>query len=515
MRERAVTARTDGRRSHLALAPNAVGLVALVLFAITTAGPALSADSGLVVSADYAGGSTPLAVVLATAAMMLVAASLGQLAKHLPSAGGLYTYTSNGLGKVVGFVAGWLLLLGYVLVPPLVILVFAYVLQANLTASENAPTWIWAPIAAGVLIIGWALTLRGVRISTRAGVILGVLEILIFVVFAIQLIVLAGHHNTLRVFGTNVGNSSGLGSVFVAMIYAVLAFIGFDGVASMAEETKQPRRNVPRALIWSTLAMGVFWLLCYYAASVYFGPNKMASDFGALNGGDPWSGLAHKLWGGGWILILVAVLSSAFASSTNSANAGTRIAYSLGRTRLLPRQLGLVHPRWRTPHIALTVQAVITLGLMLGLGYGLHSPETAFAFIGTVLTILFVVVYGVVCIACIAYFWRQQRSEFNVFLHFVVPLLGVAFMVPVLLASLGIDFGGLGIAPLTGDLTKAPVVAGVWLLIGIVVLVVVQLRDPDRLTRMRSLFVDDQAAAPAELDQPAAAPRDPVVGVQP
>jgi amino acid transporter len=491
------------------LLPNAVGLAAVVLFAITTAGPALSADSGLVVSTSYAGGSTPLAVLLATIAILLVAASLGQLAKYLPSAGGLYTYTSHGLGKMIGFLTGWLLILGYVLIPPLVILVFAYVSQADLTANAGAPSWLWAPIALAVVIAGWALTIRGVRLSTRAGVVLGALEILIFVAFAIELIVLAGSHNTLRVFEPSTGNSAGMGGVFVAMIYAVLAFIGFDGVASMAEETRQPRRNIPRALIWSTIAMGVFWLLCYYAAVVYFGPAK-AGNFAALNGGDPWGGLAHKLWGGAWLLILVAVLSSAFASSTNSANAGTRIGFSLGRSGLFPSALGRVHPRFRTPHVALTAQAVLTIAIMAGLGYGLGSPETAFAFIGTVLTILFVVVYGIVCVACIAFFLTERRDVFNPFLHVLVPLLGVLFMVPVLIASFGINFGNLGIAPLGGSLRWAPLTAAVWLALGIAALLFLRGRDPARLARMRDLFVEHDQSAGVAVSAPPVEPGAPL-----
>jgi amino acid transporter len=491
------------------LLPNAVGLIAVILFAITTAGPALSADSGLVVSTSYAGGSTPLAVLLATVAILLVAASIGQLAQHLPSAGGLYTYASHGLGRVAGFLTGWLLILGYVLIPPLVVLVFAYVSQADLTANAGAPSWIWAPIAVAVVAVGWGLTIRGVRISTRAGVVLGALEMLIFVAFAINLIALAGSHNTLRVFEPSVGNTDGMGSVFVAMIYAVLAFIGFDGVASMAEEARQPRRNIPRALIWSTVAMGAFWLLCYYAAVVYFGPDRTANPahgFAALNGGDPWGGLAHRLWGGAWLLILLAVLSSAFASSTNSANAGTRIGFSLGRSGLFPRPLGYVHDRFRTPHVALTAQAALTIAVMLGLGYGLGSPETAFAFIGTVITILFVVVYGIVCVACIAYFLTERRAAFNPVLHLLIPLLGVLFMVPVLIASFGINFGDLGIAPLAGTLRWAPLASGIWLLLGIGALTAIHRRDPGRLGQMRHLFVEDGGKQQAAIASPPVEP---------
>lgn len=479
----------------------AIGLTAVVFLAITTAGPALSADSGLAFSASYAGGATPLALVLATVAILFVAVCLGQLGKHLPSAGGLSTYAVNGLGRSAGFVTGWLLVLGYVLIPPLVVLVFAYVLQGNLTTDVGAPTWIWAPIAVFVALAGWAFTYRGIRISADLGVVLGSLELLVFVVFALWLIVKAGSHNSFDVFTSpHLGNSNGMGSVFAAMIYAVLAFIGFDGAAAIAEETKNPRRNIPRALIYSALAMGVFWIFTYYAAVVFWGPAKVANPthgFLEFNGGDPWSGMARELWGGAWVLILIAVLSSAFASSTGSVVAGSRIGYSLGRSKLLPEPLSRIHPKFKTPFVAITVETVISIALMLGLGYGLGSPITAFGFIGALLTILFVVVYGLAAVACFGYFWRQRRSDFNVFLHVVCPLLSLVFLIPVLVASFGLNFGNLGIVPLTGDAEWTPLIALIWFLIGLGFMIAFKLNHPERLSSLGKLFGDSSTVGHA------------------
>jgi amino acid transporter len=492
---------------------NAIGLLAVVFIAITTAGPALSADSGLVFSASYAGGATPLAVLLATVAILFVAVCLGQLGKHLPSAGGLSTYAVNGLGRSAGYITGWLLVLGYILIPPLVVLVFSYVAQANLTASFGAPTWIWAPIAVVVAIVGWALTYRGIKISTEVGVVLGALELLIFLAFAAYLIVDAGSRNTLQVFSPHLGNTDGMGSVFVAMIYAVLAFIGFDGAAAIAEETRQPKRNIPRALIGSAVAMGAFWLICYYAAVVWWGPTKIispTSGFIAFNGGDPWSGMARQLWGGAWILILIAVLSSAFASSTGSILAGSRIGYTLGRSSLLPTPVSRIHPRFRTPTVAITLQTLISVGLMLGLGFGIGGPLNAFGFIGTVLTILFVVIYGLAAVASFAYYLRRRRGEFNIALHFLCPLLALLFLIPVLIASFGINFAGLGIAPLAGDSRWGPLVAAVWLVAGVGLLIWFRAAHPDRLGALGRLFGEDPVDAP-EVDPDTALSRGPSV----
>jgi amino acid transporter len=481
------------------LTPNAIGLVAVVFIAITTAGAALSADSGLVFSASYAGGATPLAVLLGTVAMLLVAVCLGQLGKHLPSAGGLATYTTNGLGRYAGYITGWLLVLGYLLIPPLVVLVFSYVAQANLTAHFGTPTWVWAPIAVVVSVIGWALTSRGIRISRDTAVVLGVLEMVVFLAFAAFLIVEAGSRNSLRVFSPHLGNTNGMGSVFVAMIYVVLAFIGFDGAAAVAEETKNPKRNIPRALIYSALAMGAFWLFCYYAAVVYWGPTKIIdpkSGFIVFNGGDPWSGMAQNLWGGAWVLILFAVLVSAFASSTGSIVAGSRIGYSLGRSHLLPEPVARIHSRYRTPFVAISLQTLISIGIMMGLGYGLGGPIGAFGFIGVVITILFVVIYGVVSVASCAYYLRRRRDEFNFFLHLVCPVLSVLFLIPVLIASFGINFLNLGIVPLAGDSRWAPLVTGLWLVAGIGLMFWFRLRNPSSLASLGAVFQDEPTSEP-------------------
>src|SRR5437763_7294407 len=110
----------------------------------------------------YAGGATPLAVLLALVACLFVAISIGQLARHLPSAGGLYTYSARGLHPTVGFFVAWGFMLAEPLVAPLLYLIFGNVIGVFLTNHFNTPTWLWAPFAALAGIGVWALVFRGV-----------------------------------------------------------------------------------------------------------------------------------------------------------------------------------------------------------------------------------------------------------------------------------------------------------------------------------------------------------------
>ncbi|HEY9288053.1 MAG TPA: APC family permease [Candidatus Dormibacteraeota bacterium] len=476
------------------LEANAVGLAPTLFQSITHMAPAAAVAFSIIVGAPYAGGSLPLSVLLALIACLLVAISIGQLARHLPSAGGLYTFSARGLHPYVGFLVAWGFMMAEPIVAPLLYLIFGNELAANLNSHFGWPLWLWAPFAAIAGLIVWFLTYRGIRLSTRTGVALGTFEIVVFVALALTLIVSAGSHNTLSVFGPNTGNEKGWGSVFPGMIYAILAFIGFEASAPLAEEAREPRKTIPRAVFLSALLIGLFYLLCYYAATVYFGPSKMAdpkNGFFATNNNDPWSYMAQAVWGPGLIIVILAVLNSAIANSNAGANAATRVGFALSRIGLLPRLLSRIHPRFRTPYWAVNVQAVGGILLALLLGWAAGGPLLAFALLGTIAGIIVVVIYILTNLSNLVFYLRDRRGEFNVLWNGIVPIVGSIIFLPALLASLGIDFAGLGIGALTAPANLAPIIIGVWMVIGIALLIYFASRSPERITETGKVFLDE------------------------
>ncbi|TMD33892.1 MAG: APC family permease [Chloroflexi bacterium] len=475
------------------LEKDAIGLAPVLFQSITHMAPAAAVAFSIIFAVTYAGGATPLAVVLALVACLFVAVSIGQLARHLPSAGGLYTYSARGLHPVAGFFVAWGFMLAEPLVAPLLYLIFGNVIAVFLQNHFNTPIWLWAPFAAAAGIGVWVLVYRGVRISTEAGVVLGAFEIVVFLALAITLIIAAGSHNTLSVFSPNTGNTNGWGSVFAGMVYTVLAFIGFEASVPLAEEAKDPRRTLPRAVVLSCVLIGVFYLICYYGAMVYFGPN-MAADpkngFFLFNGGDPWDGLAAKVWGPFSILVLLAIINSAFANSNAGANAATRVGYALGRVGILPRALANVHPRFKTPYIAVHTQGALGIAVALILGFALQGPLNAFALLGTIATIIIVFIYILTNLANLVFYMRERRDELNPILNVAVPILGILIFIPVLLAAFGVDFGGLGIAGLTAPANAAPWVVGAWFVFGLVVFVLYRVRAPGRIEETAKLFIE-------------------------
>jgi amino acid transporter len=470
---------------------NAVGLAPTLFQSITHMAPAAAVAFSIIVGVPYAGGSIPLAVLLALVACLLVAVSIGQLARHLPSAGGLYTFSSRGLHPYVGFLVAWGFMLAEPLVAPLLYLIFGNELQANLTSHFGWPTWLWAPFAVAAGLIVWFLTYRGIRLSTRTGVALGTFEIVVFLALALTLIVAAGGNNTLAVFAPNTGNTNGWGSVFPGMIFAILAFIGFEASLPLAEEVKEPRRTIPRAVFLSALLIGLFYLVCYYGATVYFGPNKMLKDFTAYNGGDPWSGLAQAVWGPGLVIVILAVLNSAIANSNAGANAATRVGYSLARIGLLPRTLQKVHPRFRTPYVAVNVQALGGIILAVGLGLVAGGALPAFALLGTVATIIVVTIYILTNLSNLVFYLRERRAEFNVLWNGIVPVVGSLIFLPALIAAFGIDFAGLGITGLAPPTNLAPIIILIWMVAGIALLIYFATTKPERIADTGRVFLDE------------------------
>jgi len=261
------------------LKANAVGLVPVLFQSITHMAPAAAVAFSIIFATPYAGGSTALAVVLALVACLLVASCIGQLARHLPSAGGFYTYASRSLNPSAGFLVGWGFLLSEPIVAPLLFLIFGNLLDTTLHSTLGTPLgtwWIWSIVAA-VIVLG--LTYFGVQLSTETGAVLGAFEIVVFLALAITLIVQAGSKNTLQVFTPSLAADTrlgGLSGIAQGMIFGILAFIGFEASIPLAEETKDPRRTIGRAVLLSCLGIGLFYVFTTYAGTVAFGPDTVS-----------------------------------------------------------------------------------------------------------------------------------------------------------------------------------------------------------------------------------------------
>jgi amino acid transporter len=476
---------------------NAIGLTEVLFQSITHMAPAVATALSIGAATAFAGGLTPLAVVLAMVAALFSAYSIGELAKHLPSAGGMYTYVARGLGSFAGWLMAWAFLLAEPIVPAALYAsfgLFGAAFITTLTGFTNDLLWLPLAVLCGLLV--WWLVYRGISLSTRVGVALGLVEIGIFVLISALLIINAGSRNTLSVF---VPGDAGLLPALQGMVFCLLAFVGFEAAAPLAEETRDPKRTIRRAVLLSAVLIGVFYVFCYYAATVYFGPERMQSEFLGFNNFDPWGGMADEVLPGiGALLVTFAIINSSLANANAGANASTRAIFALGRSRILPEAFAAVHLTYRTPVNAVHLQGI--LGIVLAVALGLifrdvttGGPLTTYIFIGYALGLLFAGMYIAVNIASLGYYMGERRAELNVVKHVIVPIVGVILLIPAFLGVLGgltIPLLDITLPPLASPYNIVPPLVGIWMLAGIVVYFVLRSRNASTLERVGDVMVE-------------------------
>ncbi|WHU48768.1 APC family permease [Gordonia sp. L191] len=487
------------------LAKDSVTLSEATFVSIATMAPGVGAAFAVAAGAGFAGGALSASVVFALMGCLFVGLAIGQLAKKIASAGGMASYLAVAFHGAAGFLAGWGTLLVYAAAIPYLGLLVGSMLGGALDGALGLGYTGWW-IVGCLLCVGVAALLNflGAQFGTRVGLTLGALEIIVLLVISVWMIVKAGDRNGLAVFGTafaNVDGFQGFSGIIAGAIYAFLAFIGFDAAVPLAEEARDPQKTIARAVVGSVIGVGAFFVITTYASTVYFGPEKY-SGFLQYGNGDPWMEMTRNLWGAGWVILLVTLLSSGLASANGAGMAATRTAWALGRARTLPAGLARLHQRFASPVIAIAVvfSVALAVAIVAGLAFG---PVDAFTMMGTVLTVAVLPIYMAVCIACPVYYLRFHRAEFRVIRHGLLPLLGLAFLLPTFCAGAGIPLFSF-VGELSYPMNLAGYIVGAWWIAGVAAVIYLQMRHPRRLDPAEMIpghrSVREVASATNEID---------------
>jgi amino acid transporter len=472
---------------------DAIGLREVLFQSITDMAPGAAIAASIPAGTLYAGGALPLSVLIALVACLLSASCIGLLARELPSAGSLATYAARGLHPAIGFLTAWGYVLVGVLIAPLVLLQLGFTTASTINSEfAGYPAGLWWPWSLAGAVIILAAGFYGIKTSARLGTVLGITEIAIFLVLAVFFVVHAGHANTAAVFTTKYTPKGyhGVSGVIAGSVYSVLAFGGFEGAAPLAEEARNPRRTIPRAVLLATLGIGLLYVFTTYAVDVAFGPAGFAG-FGS-SGSSSWEGMARSLYGLFWFFVFLAIVNSTIANANAGMNVASRTGFAMGRIGAFPQVLARVHRRHHSPVVAIVVAFAATVAVTLGLGLG-YGPTSAFAMVGTGIVIILVAVYVVVNAACIGYFASPARRgpgrRWNPLLHLVIPLAGIAAFVPAWLTAAGIRVFSF-VAPLSAPSSyMGPGVAG-FMVVGVIYLAYLYIRDPRRVAEVGLVHLD-------------------------
>jgi putrescine importer len=363
------------------------------------------------VVSNIARGHVVTTILIAMVAMLFTAISYGRMARVYPRAGSAFSYVSEELNPKLGYVVGWAMLMDYLLNP---IICIIWCSQAARNVVPGVPYAFWVICFA---LLSTYLNTRGIQTSGRVNAILSIAMSLVVILFlgeGVRYILSTVHptaQDLLRPFYDPTTFSTSL--VFRGTSVAVLTYIGFDGISTMAEEVENPRRNILLATVFTCLIIGILSMIQVYVAQLAwpatqpFPPSMVDTAFVHV---------AARVGGTFLFQLLNATLLIANMGSAIAAQFGaSRLMYSMGRDNSLPpRVFGAIHPRHHVP-----LNNVLIVGVIALMGAFLLTYEQGAELLNFGAFIAFI---GVNAAALVHY---KFRSKEKVILPLLIPALGI------------------------------------------------------------------------------------------
>jgi putrescine importer len=391
--------------------------------------------------AETTGGAAPAAYLVALVAMLFTAHSYGRMAIAYPVAGSAYTYVRRSIDPRVGFLVGWAVLLDYLFLPMVIWLIGGSYLSAQF---PGIPIGVWI---VGFIVITTLLNILGIKVADKANYVLMAFQLLVlvfFVALAIGSVMSANGAGGLASGQPFFNDTASFATISAAAAIAAYSFLGFDAVTTLTEETVNPRRTVPRAIMLVALiGGGIFVAVSYVTQLVHpggvFEDSASAASSIALQ-------IGGQLFGA---VFLAGLVVAQFASGLAAQASASRLLYAMGRYSVLPKAVfGRLSEKFHTPVANLVITGIVGLiAIFLDV-----ATSTSFINFGAFIA------FTMVNVAVIVYWVRRRREgeHLNPWLYVVAPAVGVVVIVA-LLVQLDINAIMLGSA---------------WLVVGLIVLAV-------------------------------------------
>ncbi len=421
----------DAQNSDHTLSGATLGLADVTASTVANIGPGVDFYFAFGVIAVTAGAAAPLTIIAAGIAVFFLAFVTAEFTKIEPSAGSFVTYVETSLGPKAGVVTALLVTIGFTVAIAGVFAMSGGMISLTL---EHYTAWhpSWLPIALVMTAAAIWFAMRGAGLSTAAIGVATVIQVLVMVaVSAVVLVDRRGHLNATPFRPSHLAN--GLAGLAAGFPLALYMLIGWENAPALAEETRDPRRTIPRAMYTAlALATALFVLFAY---TTIVGFHYETSSIGRAS--VPFLELADRYLGDAAILAWLAGIVSVLCTLVAAVNSQARVIFDGGRSGLLPAALGRSRPPGETPVNALLAMTVLGVGIVVvwwlchvsGLVGGADDPVNLYAECSTMGTILILFVYLLTAISLPVFMWRRHRGSFSVLRYVVMPALGALALV--------------------------------------------------------------------------------------
>ncbi|MGH9021293.1 MAG: APC family permease [Acidimicrobiales bacterium] len=476
---------------HERLHQGALGLIDIAAATMANIGPAMSFFFGFGYLAYTAGLASPLTIIVAGLAILFLGNTLSEFCKVLPTTGGFISFIGKTFGARTAVTTALLTGAGYIVAMSSVVAIvggFFQIIMKNYNVSglENVPWIVWTLIFLAFAVF---MMVRGVSISTRIAGLFFAFEMVVLVVVSVVALVKFHASVNFRPFEPkNILN--GFHGLFAGFPLAIYLFIGWENSAALAEETDNPRKNIPKAVFTSTIIMLCSYVLFAFATVVGFKDNVGNLTSAAI----PFVSVAKGVLGAALFFALLAGMTSTLGALIAGTNSQARLIFNAGREGLLPKVIGKVHDTRRTPINALFVFlgcALATIGvwgllhITGGAAYSGSMSATNFFFESSTFgTILVLIVYLLSNLALPFYYRRFHPELYSPLRHAVLPAIG-ALLIIVPLYYLARP------SPATSPYNWFPWVAAAYAVAAVMYATWLVARDPGIGERVGSIVADE------------------------
>lgn len=454
---------------------NALGLPEIVMTGLAQMAPAFSVIFTAALIAAVAGSSVPLVFLLAMVGIAATGNSLAQFSRIWPSSGSFVTFISRAISPRIGLPVAVTALVGYIVAFAGVYLFVGSFITGEMIKSDARGLPQIMTILFGIFVI--VPVILGLRVGIRVAIVMYAFEVVILIAFIVAVLVQGGDHGLPG--GPFTFRDAGVKGVALGFALAVLAFVGFEAPAPLAEESENPRRNVPLAIM-----IGIFLTGSLYVAGSYAGVVAFA-DAGAFSGdAAPFTTAAEEFISPIATLVTWVLLTSVIGSYLGANTETARVIFSGAREGLWSRQLARVHPRYGTPWVA--VLAFVVPSLVIGVGATAFTDiGTASGFLATYGTLGVIFMYAMTNIALVALWIRERRAGTTrpVLTWLVVPIIGVAVM--------ALPYWSTFQPGQSSPYDKLPWLFPLLVALGVVYTVILQLTKPHLVNRAGSIVMGE------------------------
>jgi amino acid transporter len=458
------------------LRKHAVGLGGVLFLTLTGSAPISAMLFNVPIMVGYGQGiGAPAAFLFAAIVLVVFAVGYVAMARKKTTAGGFYSYISHGLGRELGIGTGYGSVVAYSVFEASLAGGFAYFLGLKLNSFGITISWPW--LALGMVALISALTYFDIRISSAvlaAGLVSEVVILLIFDGFLFS----RGHvnasalnlANAFRTFPAQ--GKLAAGAVGIGLFFAFWSWVGFEMAPNYGEESRDPKRIVPRALYISVIGLGIFYTMTAWASLAGYSTTRGAIAVSQNNAANYFLVPANQ-YAGHWVSVLMSylIITGSFACGMAFHNTTARYLYSLGREGLAPKALGRTHHRWKSPHIASLTQtmiAAVIIGLF-AIFTGTDNPNSQaylqlYGLMAVMGVIIILSVQALVSLSILIYYERYHRDEVHWWRTRLAPLISFfsqAYVVYLLFTNITFLGGGYGYANWLGPIDAVVVALGV------------------------------------------------------